>query len=46
MIFGKKRGVISLLIASCVMFTAEFEVLAANPQTEAQVIVTLNYLTE
>ncbi len=46
MIFGKKRGVISLLIASCVMFTAEFEVLAANPQTEAQVIVTLNYETE
>jgi len=46
MIFGKKRGAISLLLASCILFTAEFEVLAANPQTEAQAIVTVNYETQ
>lgn len=46
MIFGKKRGMISFLLAGCLMFTAEFEVLAANPQSEAQAIVTMNYETE
>ncbi len=46
MIFGKKRGTISLLLTGCLLFTAEFEVLAANPQTEAQAIVTVNYETE
>ena len=46
MIFGKKRGAISVLLAGCILFTAEFEVLAANPQTEAQAIVTVNYETE
>ena len=46
MIFGKKRSAISVLLAGCILFTAEFEVLAANPQTEAQAIVTVNYETE
>ncbi len=46
MIFGKMRGVISLLLAGCLAFTTEFEVLAANSQTEAQALVTINYETE
>lgn len=42
MYFGKKRGIVSLMLASCLLFTAEFEVFAANPQSEAQAMETIN----
>ena len=42
MYFGKKRGIISLLLAGCILFTAEFQVLAADPQSEAQAMETIN----
>lgn len=43
MIFGKKRGIVGLALASCIMFTAEFQVLAATPQSETQAIETITY---
>lgn len=43
MIFGKKRRIVSLVLTGCLVFTAEFETLAAYPQSEAQVIETVNY---
>lgn len=43
MFFGKKKGIVSLLIAGCLVFTAEFEVFAADPQSEAQAMETINY---
>ena len=43
MFFGNKRRIVGLLLAGCLLFTAEFEVFAANPQSEAQPIVTVNY---
>lgn len=43
MIFGNKRRIISLVLAGCLLFTAEFEVFAANPESEAQAIETINY---
>lgn len=46
MIFGKKRGIMSLVLAGCLLFTAEFEVLAADPQSEAQTIEAVNYETK
>ena len=46
MFFGKKRGIVSLLVAGCLVFTAEFETLAADPQSEAQAIATTNYETK
>lgn len=46
MYFGKKRGIVSLLLAGCIMFTAEFQVLAANPQSEAQAMETISYEIE
>ena len=46
MFFGKKRGIVCLLVAGCLAFTAEFETLAADPQSEAQAIATTNYETE
>lgn len=49
MFFKKQRKVVGLVLAGCLSFTTEFEVLAANPQSEAQgeaqEIVT-NYETE
>lgn len=42
MYFGKKRGIVSLMLAGCLLFTAEFEVFAANPQSEAQVMETIH----
>ena len=46
MFLRNKKGMVSLLLASCLVFTAEFEVLAANPQSEAQAIETTNYEIE
>lgn len=43
MFFGKKRGIVSLLIAGCILFTSEFQVCAAGPQSEAQVMEAINY---
>ena len=46
MFFEKKKGIISLALAGCLLFTNEFEVLAANPQSEAQAIDTMTYEME
>lgn len=43
MYFGKKKGIACILLAGCLLFTTEFQVLAANPQSEAQTIGTVNY---
>lgn len=43
MYFGKKRGIVSLVLAGCLLFTTEFQVFAADPQSEAQAIETINY---
>ncbi len=43
MFFGKKRGIVSALLAGCLLFNAEFQVFAADPQSEAQTIETINY---
>ena len=45
MFLKKERKIVGLVLAGCLAFTTEFEVLAANPQSEAQAIVT-NYETE
>lgn len=39
----KQRGIISLVVTGCLVFTTEFGTLAANPQSEAQAIETINY---
>ena len=46
MLFERKKGIISLALAASLLFTAEFEVLAANPQSEAQAIDTVKYEVE
>ena len=46
MFFEKKKGIISLALAGCLLFTTEFEVLAANPQSEAQAMDTMTYEIE
>ncbi len=46
MLFEKKKGIVSLVLAGCLLFTTEFEVLAATPQSEAQAIDTMNYEIE
>ena len=46
MFLEKKKGITSLVLAGCLLFTTEFEVLAANPQSEAQAIETMNYETQ
>lgn len=46
MFLEKKKGITSLVLAGCLLFTTEFEVLAANPQSEAQAIETINYETQ
>lgn len=43
MFFGKKRRIVSIALTGCLLFTAEFEVLAANPPSEAQAIETMNH---
>lgn len=46
MFFGKKRGIVSLLLAACVLITSEFQVYAADPQSETQTLETVNYETK
>ena len=43
MYFGKKRGIVSLILAGCLLFTTEFQVFAADPQSEAQAVETISY---
>lgn len=43
MYFGKKKGIACVLLAGCLLFTSEFQVLAANPQSEAQTVTEINY---
>lgn len=43
MFFGKKRRIVGLLLAGCVLFTTEFQVFAADPQSETQTLETINY---
>ena len=43
MLTRKQKGIISFALTSCLAFTTEFGVLAANPQSEAQAIETINY---
>lgn len=45
MFLEKKKGILSLALAGCLVFTSEFSVLAANPQSEAQSI-TINHETQ
>ena len=42
MFLRNKKGVACLALAACMLFTTEFEVLAANPQSEAQAMNTVN----
>lgn len=46
MYFGKKRGIMSLLLAGCLLFTTQLEVFAADPQSEAQAMETINFEIE
>ena len=39
----KTRGIISLILASCLLFTTELQVFAAEPQSETQVIETISF---
>lgn len=43
MIFGNKRRIVGLVLACCLLFTAEFEVFAADPQSEAQSSTNFTY---
>lgn len=46
MIFGNKRRIVGLVIAACLSFTAQFETLAAHPQSDAQAMETVVYGTK
>ena len=46
MFFGEKRRIVGLLLAGCLLFTAEFEVFAADPKSEAQAMETINFEIE
>lgn len=46
MFFEKKKGIISLVLTGCLVFTSEFGTLAADPQSEAQSIATMNHETK
>lgn len=43
MFFGKKRGVVGLVLAGCILFTSEFQAFAMAPQSGTQPIETINY---
>lgn len=43
MIFGNKRRIASLLVAVCLLFTAEFQVFAADPQSKTHLTVSYTY---
>ena len=46
MIFGNKRRIIGLALAGCLLFTAEFQVLAADPQSDTQVMEAISFEME
>ena len=46
MFFGEKRRIVGLLLAACLLFTAEFEVFAADPKSAAQAMHTVNFEIE
>lgn len=46
MFFGEKRRIVGLLLALCLLFTAEFEVFAADPKSEAQAMETISFEME
>lgn len=46
MFLREKKGILCIALAGCMLFTSEFEVLAANPQSEAQAMNTVNYEME
>lgn len=43
MFFGKKRRIVGLILVGCLLFTSEFQVAAAAPQSDTQAIETINY---
>lgn len=43
MFLENKKGIISLALTGCLLFTTEFGTLAANPQSEAQAIDTISH---
>ena len=43
MFFGKKRRIVGLILVGCLLFTSEFQVFAAAPQSDTQAIETINY---
>lgn len=43
MIFGNKRRMVGLAIAGCLLFTTEFQVMAAYPQSETQVMEAISF---
>ena len=45
MFLEKKKGIISLALTGCILFTSEFGTLAANPLSEAQAIDTITHET-
>ncbi len=44
--FGKKRGIVSFILAGCLLLNAQFEVFAAAPPSETQVNETISYETK
>ena len=46
MFLENKKGIISLALTGCILFTSEFGTLAANPLSEAQAINTINHETQ
>ena len=46
MFFGEKRRIVGLLLALCLLFTAEFEVFAADSKSEAQAMETIHFEME
>lgn len=43
MFLENKKGIISLVLTGCLIFTSEFGTLAANPQSEAQALDTISH---
>ena len=43
MFFGKKKVSVALALAGCILVTSEFQVFAAAPQSDTQLIETVNY---
>ena len=43
MFFGKRKVSVALALAGCILFTSEFQVFAAAPQSDTQSIETVNF---